>query len=294
MPKLNAFLTSILPAEAFPNNDLAAILGASALKDIDIPDEVATKFNSHYLTRDRALNDDGISKELKNRHFGHWADKTEGEFKEILDDLPQDVKEKYLAIPKDKPNGIWERIGTLKEGVKALKTAGSGEDVKTATAKFRATESELREKLTSAEKEKNTLMENFAKEREGIEINYALRSKLTGLIPKLDQNLVKQPEQKDFLIESTIAGLPKKGLRVEFDKENKNVLHLRKLDGTDLYEGNNTKVTLDSYLEKAFEPYTVKNNGGTPPPKPPIQSNPQTQNNGGMTLRDKVWAGTTV
>ena len=56
------------------------------------------------------------------------------------------------------------------------------------------------------------------------------------------------------------------------------MINFRKKDGTDVYEGN-TKVTLENYLEKQLEPYTVKNNGGTPPAKPsngqpaPIKSN---------------------
>lgn len=286
--KLNAFLTSILPAEAFPDNDLAAVLGASALKEIEVPDAVASKFNSHYMTKDRAINDPDIAKELKGRHFGHFADLVEGDLKDIMGKAPQEFQDRYFAVPKDKPNGIHERLKIAREAVAHIAEKGSGEDLKTATKKWRDTEAELRGKITDYESKITNLSNEFAVKEKDIKVDYALRSKLEGLIPKLDQNYFKTPVQKNFLIDSTINGL-RKGYKLDFDKENQSNINLYKQDGTDLYEGN-TKVTLEKYLEKELEPYTVKNNGGTQKQNTSTQSQQTPIHNGEMTLEQKRWA----
>jgi hypothetical protein len=261
--KLSDALQQIFPASAFPDNDLAAVFSASALKEIELPDAAMTKFNSHYMTADRAANDPEIAKTLKAKHWGHFADTIEKDIKAIVAILPDDWKTKYYAIPEGQVNGIYDRIKVVKEAVAHVSEKGSGEDVKTLSEKYRKIEKDLRDQLTAEQTEKTKLAADFASKETGIKMNYALRSKLTGMLPKLDPNLIKTDAQKNFIIDSTINSLQSDFL-LEFDKENQSVINFLKKDRTDVYEGN-TKVTLDKFIEKQLEPYIVKNNGGEPP-----------------------------
>lgn len=257
--KLTDALSKIFPAATFPDNDLAAVLSASALKDIEIPDQVMGKFDTHYMTKDRAENDPDIAKNLKSKHWAYFADTVEDRFKRIVALLPDDFQTKYYAIAKDKTNGLYERFDVLTDGFKHVSEKGAGEDVKTLAEKHRKIEKELREQLTAEQAEKTRLKEDFTNKETGIKMNYALRSKLTGFLPKLDPNLIKTDVQKNFIIDSTIASLTNDYL-LEFDKDNQSAINFLKKDRSDVYEGN-TKVTLDKFLEKQLEPYTVKNNG---------------------------------
>lgn len=257
--KLTEALQQIFPATAFPDNDISAVLTASALKDIDLPDDLMTKFNGHYMTPDRAVNDPEIGKKLKAKYWGFLADEIERKLKNIVATLPDDYQTKYYAIPDGKTNGIYDRIEVVREGVAHLNEKGSGQDVKTATEKFNKIIKGLHETITTHEATIKAKEEDFAAKETGIKINYALRSKLTGFLPKLDANLLKTDVQKNFLIDSTIHSLQNEFL-LEFDKDNPSAINFLKKDRTDVYEGN-TKITLDKYIEKQLEPFTVKNNG---------------------------------
>lgn len=262
MTKLSELLTQIFPAAIFDNKDLETVLSASALRDIEVPDGVLQKFNQHYMTADRAANDPEISKILTPKIFGRLADQVEREMKAIVNTyLPDEWKTKYYAIPETQQNGIYDRQRVLKEAIASIAEKGTGDDVKTLKENYRKLEKDLRDNIKALEGSLETEKTNSANAITKEKLNYVLRSKINSLIPKLDQNLFKTDVQKNFLIDSTINGLHS-GYSLEFDKENPDTIAFRKKDGTDVYEGN-TKVTLESYLEKQVEPFTVKNGGGT-------------------------------
>lgn len=260
--KLRDFLTKILPATVFKQEGLAAVLSASAL-DIDMPDEVESAFNDHYMTSERAANDPKVSKALKDKHWAHFAYTVERDLAKALNSLPEEYRSKYEAIPENKANGLYDRLAVFNEGVSHLAEKGAGEDVKQVTEKHRKLEKELRDQnaalAKSLEDEKKNGAELVTKEK----LNYALRSKVEGWIPKLDPNLFKLDAQKNFLVDSTINNLFA-GYKLEFNKDNQSEIMFLTKDGGDVYEGN-TKVSLEKHIEKQMEPYTVKNNGGTPP-----------------------------
>lgn len=288
--KTSEFLSKILPSTVFADNDISAALGASGLKEVDLPDNLLEKFNGYYMTKDRAANDPDVAKELKTKHWGHFADTIEKDLKKIVAILPEDYKTKYYAIPETQQNGIYDRIAVVREAVSHVAEKGLGEDVKTLSEKYRKAEKELREQAAAAEEKAKKAAEDFQAKEGQIKMNYALRSKLTGLLPKLDGNLLKTDVQKNFLIDSTINSLQSEYL-LEFDKENPQSINFLKKDRTDVYEGN-TKVTLDKFLEKQLEPYTVKNNSGQDPkPSNGVAVKAIVNNGQPMTLEQKRWAG---
>lgn len=267
--KLNKALSTIFPAEVFKNTDLAAVLSASGLAEFELPDEVMNQFSNHYLTKDRALNDPELVKSYKSKAWANLADSVEDEMKNsIAGQLPEEFKTKYFAAEK-----IYDKVKILGEAYRHVSEKGSGEDVKTLAEKHRKQVADLHEKIQGHEAQNKKLADEFATKETGIKINYALRSKLTDLIPKLDPNFVKTEEQKAFLIDSTIHGLQSNYL-LEFDKDNPQSINFLQKDRNDVYEGNK-KVTLDDYILRKMEPYIVKNNGGEnpkPEPKPVIQN----------------------
>lgn len=283
--KISDFLSKILPATHFADNDLSAALGASGLKDVEIPDKTMDSFNSFYMTKERAANDPDVARELKSKHFGHFADTIEKDLKKIVAILPEEWKTKYYAIPETQNNGIYDRIAVVKDAVAHVTEKGSGEDVKTVSEKFRKIEKDLRDQLALEQTNVKKLGEDFAAKEQGIKMSYALRSKLTGFLPKLDQNLLKTDAQKNFLIDSTINGLQSEYL-LEFDKENPSTINFLTKARADVYEGN-TKVTLDKFLEKQLEPYTVKNNSEQQPKPSSTERKVITvEKTQGRTLRD--------
>lgn len=286
--KIAEFLTKILPSAQFPDNDLSAALGASGLKDVEIPDTTLEKFNAHYMTKDRAANDPDVARELKSKHFGHFADTIEKDLKKIVAILPEEWKNKYYAIPETQQNGIYDRIAVVKDAVAHVAEKGSGEDVKTVSEKFRKIEKDLREQLTVEQEKAKKMTEDFAGKETRIKIDYALRNKLTGLLPKLDPALLKTDVQKNFLIDSTINGLQSEYI-LEFDKENPSAINFLTKARADVYEGN-TKVTLDKFLEKQLEPYTVKNNSDQAPRSSNGQPKPIIPTGQPMTAVEKRWA----
>jgi len=258
--KLAEFLTQILPASVFNDPDLPVVLSASALKEIDLPDAVVTKFNSHYMTPDRAANDTTVGNEWKRKLWGYFADDTEKELKQILPFLPAEYQERYNAIPKTENNGIYKRLAILKEGVSKVAEGGMAEDAKQTIEKFRVKEKEYHEKAAKWEIEKQQIKADADARVLNYEIDTQLQRKFLAYDSKLDQNLFKNDKQKQFLFNQNIADL-RTNFILEPDKENPGALNFFKKDRTAYYEGNEL-VTLDAYIEKQMEPYTVKNPGG--------------------------------
>jgi gas vesicle protein len=286
--KVNEFLRSVFEATEIKNNDLEAALQASGLKEVEIPDEVTKKFNDFYMTPDRAMNDPDINKKLKTKHWGYFADTVEKEFKAIVALLPEDIKTKYYAIPADQTNGIYERLKILQEGVSHINTNGSTDEVKKVKETHRKEVEALNEAIKREKEERENQVQAFEKTKKDIALDFALKQKVSGF--KLAADFDK-PKIKDVIINSTIESL-KNGYKLDFDKDNQTILFRNKEDG-DVYEGN-VKVTLEKFLEKELEPYTVKNNSGAPAPSAPSAPSYQMPSDKPKTLQDMIKAGTTV
>lgn len=259
------FLTKILPSNLFPDNDIIAALGDSKLKEVNLPDNLLDKHVGVYLTKDRALNDSELRSKIKGENWGHFADDIErGWKKDIVGDMPEEWKAKYYAIPETQPNGIYDRHKVIVSYLREVKEKGGGEDLKTASAKWRDKEAEFHKQIADITKKSEEAQTGFTQQVNDFKINFLLKEKVMGFIPKVAPEFTKDDVRKNFLIDSTVNSL-RSGFLLEFDKENpENILFLKK-DRTDVYEGN-SKVTLDQFLEKQMEPYVVKNNGGTPTP----------------------------
>lgn len=273
--KLNDFLRKVLEPTGLASTDMEMVLSASALKEIEVPDTVEPKFSSFYMTKDRAMNDPDINKEINKKLWATYADKSEEKILPIFDSLPEDVKAEMKAIPKDEPNRFYKYIEILNKGVGKLKDSTSSEDVKKVSEKFRQTEAELRKQITEHEETIKRKDTEAQKKVDEVFLDYGLRSKISAM--EFGEAYAKE-DLKNLLIDSTIKSL-KTDFVLEIDKGNPTKISLRKnQDGAlvDVYEGNK-QVTLDDKLATHLEPYLKKSNGGQ-----------QAGNNGGGETRKQV------
>lgn len=285
--KLNEFLSPIASQLFEKKEEADLFVSASALKDIEVPDEVAAKFNQKFLTRERAFTDEDIVKKFNIDARGRVFDSVDLKIKKFVGKLSA---EDQAAIAAE-PNTLLK----LELLDKALDNLGKNDDVKKINEQWRKREEELHQKIKGLEdvvKEKDN---NFAKQVKDIQIDYALKNKLYGfqLAPEFDTE-----EHKNFLADSTISSL-KKNFLVELDEKDPSILHLRKnVDGqiTEVFEGN-TKVTLDDHLKKKYEPYLKKSTAGAPgdnkAPQPTTSKvTVSAPSDRPVTLRDKMLAAT--
>lgn len=279
--KLNEWLSPIM-AQLFEKKEEADLfVSASALKDIDVPDEVAAKFNQKYLTKERAFADEDVIKKANIDARGRVFDSVDLKIKKFIGKLSTEDQ----ATINAEPNTLLK----LELLDKALDGLGKNDDVKKINEQWRKKEDDLHQKISGLETTIKEKESTFTSKVKDIQIDYALKNKLFGfqLASEFDTE-----EHKNFLAESTINSL-RKNFLVELDEKNPSILHLRKnVDGqiSEVFEGN-TKVTLDDYLKKKYDPYLKKSGGGTgdtPPKTPPSKVPVTTPSDQPKTLRDKI------
>jgi hypothetical protein len=253
--KLSDFLATTFKAIGIEQKDSDMILAASALKEIELPEDFQSKFDDSFYTPDRAKA--ALESELKPLHFGHFAtDLEKKSLKPIIDSLPDEYKERINGL--EKTNRLYNIIKVVEEAYSHVKNNGSTEDIKKVNEVNRVKVEDLNKKILELDGTLKAKESEFEQRASQIKTDYALRTKIFSfkLAPEFEK-------RKEFIAESTLASLKSKNLLVEFDKENSQVMHLRqKKDNaiTDVYEGN-TKVSLDNFLEKELSDFTLKSNG---------------------------------
>lgn len=281
MAKIGDFLKSVLTPVFKKPEELDLFVSASALREIEIPDEIVTEFNNKYLTRERALTDEEILKKVTKDARGYVFGSIDQKIKKLKGKLTDEDQRAIDAEP--------DTLVKMELLDKALDNVGKGgeESTKKISEAARKREEELHGKISSLELQLTEKSNNFDKEIKGVKLDYALRNKLTAfeLAPEFSSE-----KHKNFLASSTIDSL-KKNFILEFDEKDDSIVNLRKsVDGAivDVYEGNK-KITLSDVLAKEYDPYIKKSNSGdhNPPPVPQRQQMPTDRP---LTLKDKMIA----
>ncbi len=279
--KLTEWLKGIILTIVEKPEDADLFLSASDLKAVEISDDMQKAFNAKYLTRERALTDEDILKDLNKKARGLILDLADARVKKIIPLLSED-DQRIL-------NAEQNTLTKLELIANAIPNLSKNDDVKKASEAFRKKESDLHEKISSLEdtvKKKDAI---FDKQIKDVKLDYALRTLVAGfeLAPEFASE-----EHRNFLAESTIHSL-KQNYKVEFDEKDERVLHLRKeVDGatTDVYEGN-TKIGLSDVLKKKYEPYLKKSagsNGSEGKTKPETRKTVELPTDRPITLREKM------
>lgn len=280
--KLTEWLKTILVSVVEKPEDADLFLSASDLKAVEVPDDIQKSFNEKYLTRDRAMSDEKIIRELDKKAKGQILDMVDARVKKIIP-LLSDEDQKLIALESSSLN-------KLEILANAIPNLSKNDDVKKASEAFRKKEADLHEKISLLEGEIKKKDATFDKQIKDVKLDYVLRTKVAGfdLAPEFSDD-----EHKNFLADSTIHFL-KSNYKVEFDDKDERVLHLRKeVDGatTDVYEGN-TKITLDDVLKKKYEKFLKKSAGaGSEKDKPnPERKRQELPTDRPVTLREKMAA----
>lgn len=273
----------ILPIVEKPE-DAELFLAASDLKAVEVSEDMQKAFNSKYMTRERALTDESILKEVNKSARGLILDLVDARLKKLAPLLSEDDQKLLLA-----ESNTLNKFDIL---ASSIQNGSKNEDVKKVSEVFRKKEAEYNEKISALEDTLKQKDANFGKQIKDVKLDYALRTMVAGfeLAPEFSSD-----EHKNFLAESTIHSL-KQNYKVEFDEKDERVLHLRKeVDGatTDVYEGANIKVTLTDVLKKKYEPYLKKSagDGKTGEQKKPDEKKKQSlPTDRPITLRDRMAA----
>lgn len=250
--KFNEWITSIATPLFKTKEEADLFASASAFKDIEIPDEVAAKFSSTYLTRERALSDEQILAKVNKDSRGRVFDSVDLKLKKFISKLsPED---------QDAINNESNTLLKLELLDKAIDNVAKTQDTAKISEAARKREEELHAKIGELTKTISDKDVNLQKQVKEVKLDYALRNKAFGfeLAPEFATE-----KHKNFLADSTISDLKKKYL-LEFDEADQSIIHLRKnTDGviTDVFEGN-TKLTLDDVLKKEYQPYIKKSTAG--------------------------------
>lgn len=282
MAKLKDFLQKTFEQGDVRGEEIAAMLGASALLELEIPDAAVAKFNEVYLTRSRAENDPLVVKKVKASLWAETMDQIDTEIEKLYPFI-----ESTKAVEIQKNPSTMKRIGLLAEGLEgAIKNATASKD-----KDVRKTEEEWAAKIRQFEDNKKQEITALTKKFEDSKLDFALKSKLLTFEYADAFSSLKEP-LTETIISKIKASKTKNGdpIVLELDQSgNLNVRHL--VEGTlkDVYLESNTKLTLDSLIAPEVEPFIKKSNG-----KADEQNNGKVTNpivvDSKSTLRDIQWA----
>lgn len=254
MAKLKDFLQKVFEQGDVRGDDVAAVLGASSLAELELPDTAIAKFNEAYLTRSRAENDPEIVKKIKLSSKAEILDTVDLELTKLLP-LVDSVKSAEIA---KNPN-TFKKLELLTEAIG--ETVKNG--MKTKDKDVQKVEEEWSAKTKALEKIYNEKIETIKKQNEESNLNFALKSKLLTFEYAEAFASLKGPLTETIISKikasKTKAGEP---IVLELDQSGDvNVRHL--VEGTlrDVYRDGNEKLTIDNLIAPEVEPFIKKSNG---------------------------------
>lgn len=245
---LKDFFKELQTKGAIKSTDLDTVLSASALNDIELPDDFVTGFESSFLTVDRAKNDPAIVAEIQkasNRSaFAAFDEKVNGFF-QFID--PADVEE------IKKTDATYEKYDKLKAALKKSKEAGKGklnEDANKIQEQLNQQIVELKAAhkidLKAQEEKINTAITN------GMLKTKILAFKFADAFTPLRESIAE-------LITNNVRG------KFVLSMDKGELKLLQPVPGSDTlveaYEGNNEKLTVDKLLERELDKFIAKSNG---------------------------------
>jgi hypothetical protein len=279
MPNVQEFLKDLAVKGKIDqsNPDFATVIGASGLKEIELPQSFLDQFNKGFLTRDAALNDKDIydthEKTVRGKFYGILDNKVNqllSSFGEYLTDEQKaeikntvDTPTKYDLINKYLPSSLQEKLKATPAG------KPSEEDKRRLEEEFN---NKVKAERETVEKEWAEKLKIKEQEFETDRITSAITQKI------FSYNLLDNiPGGKDFLANATINDLSKE-YHLVYEKGVG--VHLRRKDDPekDVFV-NNTKQTVDTVLNEKLKEWVKKsdttNNGN------------QTQNRSPFTAPEK-------
>jgi hypothetical protein len=255
-------------------DDVLAKLG-----EIELPDELNTKFKEVFISRERAKSDAGIIehvvKDERKKIFDIFDKKIETLLPHLLKEDVDEIGKKFQTF---------EKFDLAVKGVENMQKNSKGkvsEDVQKIQddflAKMKAKEdSHKKELLDQQNKFQETQFEFVVKDKLK---SYKLAEQFTSITDNLSQLAIIDLKSKPY----------------KYKLESGGVAIYKEENGIDVFafeEGKESKVTLEKLLDKFVDPFIAKSQGGsgTTPPnghKPPTPGTLPKIPNGEMSLADR-------
>lgn len=283
MGKLKDFLQKVFEQGDVRGDDVAAVLGASALAELELPDTAIQKFNEAYLTRSRAENDPEIVKKIK------LSSKAE-----ILDTVDKEIEKLYPLIDSVKAAEIQKNQNTFKKI--ELITEALDSTVKNSKVSkdkdVQKVEEEWAAKTKSLEAIKKQEIDALKKQFEESKLDFVLKTKLLTFEYADAFSALKEP-----LVETIISKIKssrtKEGEPIFLELDQSGSVNVRhSVEGTlrDVYRDGNEKLTIDNLIAPHVDPFVKKSNGKSDETQTGVKTNTVVLDPNKATLRDIQWA----
>lgn len=283
MAKLKEFLQKVFEQGDVRGDDVAAVLGASALAELELPDTAVQKFNEAYLTRSRAENDPDIVKKIK------LSSKAE-----ILDTVDKEIEKLYPLIDSVKAAEIQKNQNTFKK-IELLTEALDSTVKNSKVSKdkdVQKVEEEWAAKTKTLEGIKKQEIDALKKQFEESKLDFVLKTKLLTFEYADAFSSLKEP-LTETIISKIKSSRTKEGepIFLELDQSgNVNVRH--SVDGTlrDVYRDGNEKLTIDNLIAPHVDPFVKKSNGKSDETQTGVKTNTVVIDPNKASLRELQWA----
>lgn len=257
MPNVQEFIKDIaVKGKVDQNTDFATIIGASALKEIQLPDSFVQQFNKEFLTREAAANDkdiyDAHEKSIRGKFYGIMDNKV-NQFLVAFGDYLTDEQKNEIKGTVDTPTKL-DLINKYTPAViqEKLKATSGAKPSEEAQRKF---DEELNKQIKATkeamEQEWSAKLKAQADEFNTDRINSSIAQKI------FSYNLIDNiPGGKEFLANAIINDLSREHLLVY---EKGVGVHIRQKENPekDVFV-NNTKQTVDAVLNEKLKDWVKK------------------------------------
>lgn len=250
------FLKELQTKGAIKSADFDTAIAASALNDIELPDDFVSGFDSSFMTADRAKNDPAIVAEIQkssNRSaFAAFDDKLPGFFPFIDPADADEIK---------KTEQTYEKYDKLKAALRKAKEAGRSKLNEDANKVLEEKNREITELKASHKLELRTQEEKI----NTAVTNGILKTKI--LAHKFGDAFTPMREAIANLVTDTVRS------KYTLSMDKGELKLLQPVSGSDslveVFE-NNERLTVDKLLERELSQFVAKSNGkgneGAPPP----------------------------
>lgn len=282
--KAKDFLQTVFEQGNIRSDEIAAVLGASALSELEFPDDIKDKFNSVYLTRQRAENDPEIITKLGGKSKAQTLSTIDEKIEKILTLLP---KEKADEIKGNK--STFERLDLAKDALTEV-LKGTQSKVEQDVAKV---QEEWSQKYEAIKQQAKKDKENYERDIKNRMLDFALKGKIMSyefadpfadpkIRPTLTETIISQIKQEQENGNPILLDLDTTG----------NVTVRQEKDGTvmDIFRNGNEKLTIEKLLQPRIDPFLKKSNGKDEPGKttPITQPAAQSFDLSKMTLHQQM------
>jgi gas vesicle protein len=284
--KVNEFLKDLIKKTDIDmtNADIAALLGASALREIEVPDTFVDQFYKGIYTKESALNDPEIKKKYLGAAKGEIYDGVDRSINQILrengftEDQISEINKKSLHVDgeyvdtKKKLTNFGEELKKIIEKGKVLDDSKG----KKSDEEIRKIQEDLNNQIKALQEDHQRELDNIKTQTKLDKITGTLRGKI------LSYNLLDMKD--DDKLDLANAKINKILSKYTIEENEKGGLDLRTKEDPrmDVYDDRRNKLSIDDLLNSELSSFVKKSDtpkgtqgGGNPSPFP-VNEKPKT------------------